>query len=79
MLAYIESSARPISLTTTLAIIISTLVVSIVTKGIKEYILGRYHYFDYFILAASLVFIILGFLSNELIITLPFCYPNSLF
>jgi hypothetical protein len=79
MLAFIESAARPISLTTSLAIIISILFLSILTKDIKENMLGRYHYFDYFFLAASLVLIILGFLSNELIINLPFCNPASLF
>ena len=79
MLAFIESSARPISLTTSLAIIISTLFLCIITKEIKENMLGRYHYFDYFFLASSLILIVLGLLSNELIIALPFCYPTSLF
>ncbi len=79
ILAIVESTSRPVNLTTLIGVIIVTLFLSIMVKAIKEDILGRSHYFDYFTLTAALICIILGLFSNELIIPPPFCYPTSSF
>ncbi len=79
ILSIFEAKSRPINLNTLIGVILVIIILSIIIKAIKEIILGRYHYFEYFYLTLALVSIILAILSLELIITPPFCYPTSLF